>query len=69
MRMHIEYRKRAAEFARVADRTDDLEHMERYLRLASFWVDMADNEEWLHHNSLSGTRRGSEPVGEDSSPR
>lgn len=63
MSKQCEFRKRAADLAELAGQTDDLEHVERYLRVASFWVQMAENEYWLHHNSLSALPRSSRRSG------
>jgi hypothetical protein len=49
----ITYRLTAAENARRAHQETDQVETERLLRLAEHWISMAENEEWLHHHSLS----------------
>jgi hypothetical protein len=63
MSRQLEFRKRAADLAETAaGQADNIDLMERHLRLAALWITMAENEHWLHHNSLSSLPRSSRAV-------
>ena len=55
MKTVLDYRHRAAEFAKKAETELDLEKCEHLLRMAGHWIRAAKNQEWLHAHSLAAS--------------
>ena len=53
MRKEVEYRLRASKLAKEASETDQIDRAEKLQSVATNWVKLARNEDWLREHSIS----------------
>lgn len=62
MKTVLDYRQRAAEFAKKAETELDPEKCEGFLRMAGHWIRAAKNQEWLHAHSITASAAAKTPA-------